>query len=219
MSWKNWIVGASGALMIAAAQPAPQPYDFKSIPLGISIDEFRKMAHPDGRQGLRVVCTGEVEDYRLAVYGAAADLGVKQCGFYGIPDRFTKFEQIVGFNLGGGEYGSIDQTLAFVPDPVDQTLKLYMVATRTNILALDDLLPALTAKFGAPKILKGSMQTKGGGTFDQATYVWDNGVSSITMQTRFTKVDDLGLIYRHKRLGALVDKAEAGKKSAVPNRI
>ena len=60
----------------------PRLFDFKGVPLEISLDEFRKLAHPDGRNGAKIICTGDMaEDGALLDYltNLEKSLGVKKC--------------------------------------------------------------------------------------------------------------------------------------------
>ena len=46
----------------AQTKPPSAPaklYDFKGVPLEISLDDFRRMPHPDGTENSRVLCSGE----------------------------------------------------------------------------------------------------------------------------------------------------------------
>jgi hypothetical protein len=116
--------GAEGASP-APNQAAAEPFDFKSIKLGISVDQFRKTPFPhtpsppdsNFKQGpVRVLCTVVSKDIMKIIYELVPSddekaAGVTKCGFYReYVDKklgtITLSPTRQGFQMGGGGYTS-----------------------------------------------------------------------------------------------------------------
>lgn len=209
---------------IAAVAEEPAPYDFKSIPLGITLEEFRKLPHPDGDARSKPMCTGDKvqfyyefgERFEVQKFGVEKELGLVKCVFWG--KGYRDRPEVTGLNLGGGSYGSSKYGFEFMPDGAG-TPRLYEIYVEANLDAADDIVAALTAKYGKPKSIPGTMQTKAGARFDQITHIWANPKSSITMQTRATRIDDMVLLFVHTGLAAQKKALLQSKKDAIPNKI
>lgn len=214
-------------------QPASQPaasklYDFKGVPLGITLAEFRALPHPDGGDA-RVLCTGEKVPITSTYSSEPVDvmlfdevekaLGVTKCIWVAQGgDRWLE-GQIKGLNLAGSMYAANQYSFSFMPDPVDRLPRLYRFQGVSNRNAADDVIEALTQKWGAPKLVKDKVQNKMGASFDQLTALWDNPAASILVQDRWTKIDNMVIIFSDKRLTDIYDAAEKAKKQGTPNRI
>jgi hypothetical protein len=215
----------------AAARPAI-PYDFKSISLGISVAEFKAKPYPETDRGSSIspVCTGDIvaqqfsapsDPREVRVYDLDKELGVVKCIFWGpttIGGTTRSYSEKQFLRLGGGIYGSYTYEFEFYPDDAGVP-RLYKIVLPSNVDALPDILPALTQKFGSPRVVPGQMQTRAGATFDKSSYYWDNGVSRILLETRFTAVDDLVIIYTLSELAAKKNAVTEAKQAAVPNRM
>ena len=211
------------------AQPAATPgrlYDFKGVRLGIGMDEFRALPHPDGRPA-KVVCTGEkAGDDRFAsepvdvmVFNAEEKaLGVRKCIWVTTGEQYLN-GRTSGLAIAASGYAANSYSFSFIADPMDGVMRLYGFDGRTNVSAFGDALEALTAKFGTPRVDKGTIQNKMGNSFDQTTAVWANPLSSLTIQSRWSKIDDMGILMTDERLQKLVRDARAAKKANTPNPI
>jgi hypothetical protein len=233
------IPGASGAT--PAPAPAPQPaapllYDFKGVPLEISLEDFRRLPHPDpdiaDRDAARVVCTGErvattpgfpaQEPSNVMLFDPVEEaLGVKKCVWIDTsanpPNPMGGSVEALGFASSG--YGTYDYSFKFMPDPKDGVMRFYEFEGSSNRNATDDVIKALTAKFGDPTITISKVQNQLGASFDQVTAVWANPAASITVQDRWTKVDDMVIIVDDSRLEEIYTKAKAAKNASTPNGI
>lgn len=214
----------------AAPKPAPIParlYDFKGIPLEISIDEFKSKPHPDGTAAT-VVCTGDKvpnysgkleETYETSIYDSTEkSLGVKKCVYMGA-SSYSKSYSKVSLGLAASGYGVYDYGFYFIADPKDGVLRLFKftgIATRN---AVGDVVSGMTGKFGAPKIVNDKIQNKMGASFDHSTATWSNPASVMIVEDRFTKIDDMGIMMIDSRLNKIVTDADAAKKAATPNAI
>ena len=213
----------------AIAQDATN-FDFKGVPLGISIDEFRAWQHPDNRENTRVACTGEkvqksygaFEPSGVAVYDASElAAGVVKCiwiatrsdgAMYYVGDR-------VALSLAGSGYAAYDYSFSFVPDPIDGKLRLYKFLGTSNINAAPAVIEALTSKYGKPEISSGEVQNKIGNSFAQTRALWSNTNGSILVEDRYLKIDDMVIIVSDKRLSKVIEETDAARKASIPNGI
>lgn len=229
-------VQAAPAKRAAPAAPKQEPvpsvlYDFKGVPLGITIDEFRARPHPDGAADAKVICTGEKilrfrvlsEPFQVAIYDDVEKaLGMKKCVWVTTKEdkaKYTYAGEVVSLALAGSGYGSRDYEFSFVPDPRDGVLRLFKVKAVSNRNAFSDVLQGLTGKWGVPKLVNGTVQNKMGATFPETTALWTNPAASITVIDRWTKVDEMVILLSENRLGTIVQQAKDAKKATIPNAI
>lgn len=211
-------------------KPAPVParlYDFKGIPLEISLEEFKAKPHPDGTPS-QVVCTGDKvpnyagkleETYQTAVYGEVEKaLGVKRC-IYMATSTYTKSLTESSLGLAASGYGMMSYGFYFIPDPKDGVMRLYKFSGTSNRNAAGDVITAMTGKFGQPNIVTDKVQNKMGASFDHVVATWSNPASVIMVEDRYTKIDDMGIVMLNNRLSKIVSDADAAKKAATPNAI
>ena len=98
-------------------------------------------------------------------------------------------------------------------------MRLYEFSGESDISVFGDVVDALTAKWGKPLTASGKVQNRMGSWFEQTTAVWSNALSSITVQSRFNKIDEFGLIVTDQRLSKIISDARAAQKAATPNAI
>lgn len=217
-----------------AAAPKLVPsvlYDFKGIPLEMSIDEFRQRPHPDGAIDAKVVCTGEKtksivgerELFEVAVYNdVEIALGVKKCVWVTTMEdkKILKYAgQVVSLDLAGSGYGAINYGFSFVPDPKDGVLKLFEIEVISNRNAFSDVVAGLSGKWGRPKLENDTVQNGMGATFPQVTAIWANPAASITTTDRWSKIDQMAILVLDNRLNGILAQAKAAKKASIPNAI
>jgi hypothetical protein len=134
---------AAEAASSVAKQAVAEPYDFKGIKLGISIDQFRHTPFPDTlpdtdplsqldalknlpqdllkRGPVPVVCTGDSNSkdilenpIHLFLTGDDEAAGVTRCGFY---QKYLGSQFPLALSMGGGDYASVGY-FSFIRDPV-----------------------------------------------------------------------------------------------------
>jgi hypothetical protein len=211
---------------LAHSQPAKKPdllFDFKGIRLETPLEEFRTLPHPDG-SAARVVCTGEEvgksyksEPIDVRIYSEdERAAGIVKCVWINTSDEF---ENTSGLDLAGSGYATFRYSFEFVKDPKDGTMRLFKYSGKTNINAANDINSALTAKWGKPIIKEGSVQSQAGATFPQVTAIWSNSLSFISTETRFTKIDDMGIVMVSNRLSSHVKSMQDARKASIKNGI
>jgi hypothetical protein len=217
----------------APAKPVSAPaklYDFKGVPLEISLDDFRRLPHPDGTANSRVLCTGEKVAITSTYSSEPTDvmlfdevertLGVRKCIWVSTAaESYRRAGDRQSLSLAGSGYGTIEYNFSFVPDPKDGVMRLYQFYGVSNRNAASDVVEALTTKWGAPKIVNDKVQNRMGASFDQVTALWNNPAASITVQDRWTKIDNMAILVTSNRLADVVKRAKDAKKAAVPNPI
>lgn len=217
---------------VAAPKEVPSVlYDFKGIPLEISLDEFRARPHPDGNSNAKTICTGEkikrfsssMEPYQVSIYNdVEKSQGVVKCIWVTVNDNKSTYVyagDVVSLSLAGSGYGSRDYSFSFVRDPKDGVMRLYEIEAVSNRNAFNDVVQGLTGKWGAPKLVNDTVQNKMGANFPQVTAIWANPAASITTVDRWSKVDEMAILVVDARLSGLISAAKAAKKASIPNSI
>lgn len=203
--------------MLAGPDPYPQAYALRGFKLGMTLDEFRAMPHPDAQklENPRVICTGEIGEmgargaWELKVSKVEQAAGVVRCNHFATDRKLSRPETAeVNLNVAGvGVY----QTFDFAPSPVDGVTRLYRIAIRSNMDYWDQFLAAYVEKFGKPtEVRSGTVQNKLGNAFDKATAVWLQKESSITLEARTTKIDLMGITYLLHDVAAQVSRQAEG---------
>lgn len=225
---------ASLALVSAsvASGAGPVNFDFKGVPLGTSLQEFRARPHPDGKPNTTVACTGEKVKMigKTAFTVSETDVynsdekaaGVIKCVWVQSvddPATYSTKGSVVSLALASSGYGARYYSFSFVPDPSDGSLRLYEIMAESNRNAFSSVVDALTSKYGKPTISTDQVQNKMGASFTQTTVLWSNANQSLVAQDRFAKIDDMVIIVTDERLAKPVKDAEAARKAAQPNPI
>jgi hypothetical protein len=204
---------------------APRLYDFKGVPLEISMDDFRKLPHPDGT-GSIVTCTGEkagdrypTEPSDVMIFDdTEKKLGVQKCIWTATSSQFMN-GQTAMLSLANTDYGCIPYSFSFVRDPKDGIMRLYEFQCISNAAATADVITALTSKYGAPRIARGHVQNKIGNSFEQTTALWENSLSTLMVQDRYGAIDDMGIVMTDIRLNSIVVEEKRAEAAAKKNPI
>lgn len=223
----------------AADNTAPKSaaFGFKGVALGTSIDEFRKLPHPDaenaqadaGTKSSVVICTGEVvtathnyssELAQLMIFDEAEkDLGVKKCIWVDTHGKHGIAGTSAPLSLAGSGYAVYDYSFSFMPDPRDGVLRFFSFQGKSNRDAFDDVVEALTAKYGRPRLSQDTVLNGIGNSFNRETAEWMNGTSSIVTSDRWGEVYRMGIVVSDKRLSDILQKAKAARKVDMKNPI
>ncbi|MGN6270272.1 MAG: hypothetical protein ACTHM0_10320 [Sphingomonas sp.] len=206
--------------------PSVGTLDFKGVPLGISYDDFRKLPHPDGIATTQTICSGDnMMDLEIPIPPSEIEIndpiekavGIRKCiwiSTYG-PGK----DDIAGLDLAGSRWALNEYSFSFAPDPKDGVLRMYQFSGMTNVRADDVVVQALTAKYGQPKTMSGTVQNRLGGTSDQVTDEWSRGTGSLIVRSPAVASDKMMVVMVDNRMSKIVDDEEAAKRAAVPNGI
>lgn len=218
---------------VFAQSSTSKQFDFKGVALGTSLDDFRKMHHPDvgnpdyKSKSSTVICTGDkvpthknsslrAEDASspllvpfdpamLRVDETEKKLGVKKCVW--VNNSALDELLLPSSNLGViSLYGTITYSFSFIPTPKDHTLRFYKFNGSYSTVAYGIALEALTKKFGEPT----AATTPTPGSKDEA--IWSNKTQTIKIELLFNEIMQITLI--DNDLMNIYEKAEFARKAA-----
>lgn len=213
------------------------PYDFKGVQLGISIDDFRKMPHPDAdnndahyvAKDSSVMCTGEkvaltpdysAEPTEVMIYDSAEKAaGVVKCVWVNQTEDRMARGKTAGLSLADSGYAIYDYSFRFIPDPKDGVLRLYRFIGETNRNAFGSVQAALTNKFGKPAVSQDEVQNGIGNIFTRTILLWKNDVSEILVSDRFSELNKMTIVVSDKRLVEAYKRAISAAKPISKNPI
>jgi hypothetical protein len=165
-------------------------YDFKGAKLGMGLEEWKAMQPPH----LKELKGGQFTDssdlptvHCSTLAGAYASpeevaLGVVRC-YYEMPSAGYQFIPIGDAIADGVTYSFLDN-------------KLFRIEVSAKNYAMSEVLSGLKAKFGEPtSSIDDTTQNKAGATFPHHTRVWTNPASSILVESPFTRIDNMIVIY------------------------
>lgn len=209
-------------------------FDFKGVFLGTSIDDFKKLPHPDlvnentsaSVKKSEVVCSGEKgpaigdprEPYQVSIYDPdEKSAGIKKCIWVSNSSGYTG--DIAPISIAGSGYGFYDYTFSFMPSTEEDDLVLYKFEGQTNNNAFDDTIDALTNKYGPPKKHKDTVRNGMGNEFTQITAIWDAGESVITVTNIWGSIDKMGLVMYDLKMQKQFQEIIEKRKSEIKNPI
>lgn len=164
-----------------------QLYDFKGIRLGITLEEFRSLKHPDDKQS-KIVCTGDENSsniYDLKVYEKTEQaLGAIKCKWNGYSNNLAYDAMNGSLSAANTGYAFYNYTFLFIKNDKNNKLELYKFKGTTNNNAIIGIINALSLKWGTPTINNSIVQNGFGASFDKQTAIWNNGKSIINIEGR-----------------------------------
>lgn len=199
------------ALAGSALAQQQEPFDFKGVRLGISVDEFRALPAPDGvgRAGERVIvdCTGDEPESSAASCRWAVEPPPPR-------DAYSAYQQralaqygpqtaqiVIGIDPGTASFSFTRDT--------DGTLRLSEILVGASSDMAPVVVAGLVERFGrAQQQTRGSVVTGLGMTVPQDQMTWRNRVSSIYLQTPAGSLDLMMVVYEHTRLRELARSRE-----------
>ena len=209
-----------------AQSPPGESFDFKGVALGITLDEMRALRPADARAAsARVICSGDPEvgaiGYaQIHVSREEQAAGVRRCAYYGPSYPGSSFVDIVGLNMGGGDYAAYDYQFDFFPDASSGEPRLYRIVLTTNVGATRDVLPALRDRFGPPSDTRSEpVQNRMGAQFDRVITRWQRSDASLTVVAPSGRLDRMSVAYRLTDLANRADAAVDGQRASAPNRM
>lgn len=168
---KRTFLGCALAACMAmpALAAAQKPYEFRGLPLGISLDAFRRdepaRATPPGSVA---VCDTDLESASLGmVLRDANSLSIACKWAHRTPDGWRASQAVVD----GAP--ARDHVLRFMAMPGDASPRLYRMSFVIDARVADDLTEALTSKYGRSRIERAN---------GYRTRTWENALSSITLE-------------------------------------
>jgi hypothetical protein len=204
------LLGTS-AVPAGAAVPA-RPFNVRGIPLGITLDQLRATPHPDKelRDKAHIVCASDprgagIEALRLS--DAMLEVDVVKCGYF-VP------------GVGNGEQ-RVAAPMEFFGEQVTPLFLLYRAADDSEFrlaqitFAMSNLRgQQLTNLFyraygNAPSISVTGVPTAFGAELPDIVYVWNNGVSSLHLDTLTLVLNQMSVVFTDNHLwGSLSDRLD-----------
>lgn len=160
---------AACALMPSVAE-AQKPYDFRGLPLGITLDAFRH--HEAARAtpaGSIAICETDPEAAALGMNLRNAESLSIACKWAHRADDGWHASQAV---VDGTP--ARDHVLRFLALPGEASPRLYRMSFVVDAAVFADLTDALTSKYGASRVER---------EYGASKRVWENASSSITLET------------------------------------
>ncbi len=218
-------------LVVLAAIPVgstAKPYDFRGIQLGMTLSDFLKQKHPEndgteeGRKyygKVKVFCSDDpnlrnLENY-ISLWLPEWDrkVGVKRCNWHSL-SMMSKYGPTDVRAAGISVSGNFDFIQAGVGN-----WRLFRILLDGRPEEFPHFLKAYTRKFGKPKNkVNAPVQNAYGAKFDNWMISWSNSQSSIDIIQRLAKIDELGILYLHKKLGASYEQ-QLEKLQAKENKL
>jgi hypothetical protein len=156
----------------ASAVSKDAPFDFRGVPLGITLDQFRAgstvRATPPGSVP---VCETDVQAGALGMRLKSHDSLTVACRWaHRAEDRWTASQAVVD----GAP--ALEHVLRFARIDGQSALRLYEISFLIDEITAEDLRNALADRYGPPRLA-----TQNASTGMLPTYIWENAVSSITL--------------------------------------
>jgi hypothetical protein len=190
------------------------PLQFRGIPLGVSIDEFRARPFPDTTKANSVttLCSNDRPTNKNRAHLPLQDkdlrkLGFVRCKFYSV-NQSGKIVSDISPQYAGA--GSFPTAFLFVPDE-SNVHRLYAVILFPHSKHFARIQSALTEAFGdATEHDKDEIQTKAGVKYENHSLVWRNKYYSISIKRYSGDINTSSVSYfDHK----LVMRADELRKS------
>lgn len=191
--------------------PAAEPYEFRGARLGMEYEAFKALPYPDKDDPSRISVDVELHcsdrdygDYSANTHvpKAMKDSGGILCRYKAPPNKSRYTYSWEDAYVMVGVAGTDEVAYMFYPDE-GGIPRLGDVIISMNNNSYDNLSAALVAKLGAPsKSETKDLQNGIGNHFASQELTWDNGVSTIQLHQRSSKIDIMSLNYTHKALWA-----------------
>lgn len=191
-------------LVLVATTAHAEPYALRGYKLGMTIDEFKAMAHPDSAnypgEKIYVLCTGDQgATSALTVTEANSKLGFIYCKY------FLKKTTSIGESYEDAKIMlhtiGLSPKFSFVPSPKGGSKQLGYIFIDNDMRNWDKLYAAYQAEYGPAAEVSKEKMTIGNTVVDKVTAIWQNPDSLIFLGQRTDDQIDLVTIdYTHKAL-------------------
>lgn len=196
-------------------------YSLKGVQLGITLDEFKAVPVPEDigtaseEANLRQFRSPPLQRRMEANCRPAEN--VLRCEWVKIDNvRGRPGYPIQSYTPIGNRWGQIE--FDFV-GAADGQQRLARMQISMKMPAFEDMLAAYKEKFGAPREVTIPVQNGYGASFDQKTFTWSNGASSIEMRTLCGSINDLCIVYKDPALQAAIDDLATKKAKAAASGL
>lgn len=191
-------------ILSAATIAKAEPYALRGYKLGITIDEFKTMAHPDAAnysgEKIYILCTGDQgAPPALTVTTDNNKLGLIYCKY------FLKKTTSIGQSYEDAKIMlqavGLSPKFTFVPAPDNGVKRLGYIFIDSDMRSWDKLYTAYQAEYGQASEVTKEKLNIGATVVDKITAVWQKSDSLIFLGQRTDDQLDLVTIdYTHKAL-------------------
>ena len=206
-----FVVLGSVSISAIAAPPKKAPpkvskpsvyYDFKGARLGMTLAEVKALPAPTNPPYRTGSSVSEYGPERLFCSTDTLSVGKRASSFYlskveealaVVECKYARewkigrdYTTLAELSIGIGSFQTSDVSYRFM----DGRLYGISIGGHTNLLA--EVIDGLTAKFGAPdKVVNDTTQNKAGATFPHTEQMWVNPVATITVESPWTKINNM----------------------------
>ena len=212
-------MGVMGATSVACSEP----YSFRGITLGTSLEDVRRFRFPEAPEA-RIVCTHDAEarDLRPTEETSLSEQdlanGIMVCGVFAFrkilgkdsrllpPEWVTARLDIAHIEVSATFWflptaGASQGPGAGVPGNSEEQSQLYRIAMRSNATFWPDMLAAFQRRYGKPaSVERTAPPAAPGGGLDNLTATWRNEASTIRLVKRSERPQRLSIVYQHTAL-------------------
>ena len=213
------LAAAMAAFPMAAAAQTPS-FDFRGVPLGVSIDEARMadMSRYPDLANATLVCSGDPQVGAISYLGthvseAERAAGVTRCAYYNPPNVYgsVTMSNAAGLSLGGGVASyELDYAFDFFPDEAGVP-RLYRIWLRTNAQGFSDIVAQLETKFGAGSLGRDEVESGLGARYSRRIVTWRRPGALLRVRERAGRIDRMDVTYT---LTAIAERATAAVRTA-----
>lgn len=177
-----------------------EPFSFRGIKLGITIDEFRRIPHPEmpNDKKAHVRCSTDIKKNEYDLFHLDSDLkkaGVHQCGFFS--SRSSSYHDRI--SVANIQYVAEPSFHFFAKN--NEPHRLFRIIIPVAVPYTNQLLDALRERYGEPQTSTDrEVQNAFGASFQSRFRMWQNSVSEISVLERAPKLDGTTLMYLHTSL-------------------
>jgi hypothetical protein len=200
------------AVMFTSSVVAAPGIDFKGIPLGITLEDFRILQHPDGIENTQVICSNDEDMNSYQAFSfrggeALSAAGVVRCVFGGGNTPDTTALGVIPLSIGDSEFTASIYEFRFASNIESGDRYLYEIALQTRSAARRYVIDALTGRLGSTSTyIIGNKTILQKTTVHREFYEWTDGQFSLSIDIPWSKVNDIMIIYRDTVTAMIVDR-------------
>jgi hypothetical protein len=208
--FKRLLLAIHLGMLSATAALSASAIDLKGIPLGISLEDFRVIQHPDGIQNTNVICSNDEDLNSYQAYPfkggeALSAAGVVRCVFGGGRDPDTTSLGIIPLSIGDSDFAARSYEFRFASAIKDEDPHLYEIELQTSSEARRYLVDALVGRWGTTSShIIGNTTTAKKTTVHGEYYEWSDGQFSVSVDIPWSKADEMIIIYRDSVIATIV---------------
>lgn len=211
-------VAGLAASSAAAEMPTGTPLKMRGLVLGITVEEFHQFAVPvdDPRYtDAQAWCTNDQRPKAISLFAQPhyKALGIVECKWFSRETDGTYFSDhniSIGSSTGSPAFNFIESNGQY------RLFDIWFFGFGSQYAGIFD---ALSRGYGAPKQTVEAVKTKSGSEFTATTSVWDNGLSSITLEEMCGSIDRYCLTYSHTALTKAFKALEERQSAQAAEKI